>query len=208
MVTSRAEAVPMDANSNCGCRKNRHHPPPYQTKHYFYPMLLMPSKDRQDVSTVDIRGAFLHTKSEREVIIRLDQQMAMQLARINNKFAKDMVEEKGQKVIYGKANKALYGKLNASLLFWKDLTGTIDKRKFGDNNDGFILNPYDTCVANYMINGKQYTIIWHVDDLKISHEDPVVVTDIIWLLNNKYGKSTPMVLTCRKVLHEYLGHPN
>ena len=28
----------------------------------------------------------------------------MQLARINPKYAKDMVEEKGQKVIYGKAN--------------------------------------------------------------------------------------------------------
>ena len=50
--------------------------------------------------------------------------MAMQLARMNPKYAKDMVEEKGQKVIYGKANKALYGTLNASLLFWKDLTGT------------------------------------------------------------------------------------
>ena len=52
-----------------------------------------------------------------------------------------MVEEKGQKVIYGRANKALYGTLNASLLFWKDLTSTIDEWYFGDDNDEFILNP-------------------------------------------------------------------
>ena len=104
-----------------------------------------------------------------------------------------MVEEKGQKVIYEKANKALYGTLNASLLFWKDLTGTIGEWKFGDNNDGFILYPYDTCVANCMINGKQCTILWHMDDLKISHEDPAVVTDIIRQLNDKYGQRTPMV---------------
>ena len=128
----------------------------------------------------------------------------MQLARINPKYAKDMVEEKGQKVIYGKANKALYGTLNASLLFWKDLTGKIGERKFGDNNDEFILNPYNTCVAKCMIKGKQCTILWHMDDLKISHEDSAVVTDIIWRLNEKYGKITPMISTCGKV-HEYLG---
>ena len=81
-------------------------------------------------------------------------------------------------MIYGKANKALYGTLNASLLFWKDLTGTIGEWKFGNNNHGFIFNLYNTCVANCMINGKQYTILRHVDDLKIVHEDPAVVTDI------------------------------
>ena len=117
----------------------------------------------------------------------------MQLARINPKYTKDMVEERGQKVIFGKANKALYGTLNKSLLFWKDLTGIIGKWKFDNDNNGFILNPYDTCVANCMINGKQYTILWHVDDSKISHEDPAVVTDISWQLNDKYGKIKPMV---------------
>ena len=43
-----------------------------------------------------------------------------------------------------------------------------------------------------------------MDDLKISHEDPAVVTDIIRRLNNKYGKITPMVSTCGKI-HKYLG---
>ena len=31
-------------------------------------------------------------------------------------------------------------------------------------------------VANKMINGKQCTMLLHVDDLKISHTDPDVVT--------------------------------
>ena len=68
--------------------------------------------------------------------------MAMQLARINPRYAKDMVEEKGQKVIYGEANKDLCGTLNVSFLFWKDLTGTIGEWKFSNDNDGFSLNPY------------------------------------------------------------------
>ena len=31
---------------------------------------------------------------------------------------------------------------------------------------GYKLNPYDPCIANKMINGRQHTVAWHVDDLK------------------------------------------
>ena len=48
-------------------------------------------------------------------------------------------------------------------------------------------NPYDSCVVNKDINGKQCTICWHVDDLKISHPDPSVVSDIIKTLESIYG---------------------
>ena len=49
------------------------------------------AKERRDVGTADVPGAFLQTKSAGEVIIRLDQQMVMQLARINPKYTKDMI---------------------------------------------------------------------------------------------------------------------
>jgi len=39
-----------------------------------------------------------------------------------------------------------------------------------------------------MVNGKQQTVVWHVDDLKISHVDENVNTDIITRLTVKYGK--------------------
>ena len=44
---------------------------------------------------------------------------------------------------------------------------------------GFELNPYDPCVANATIRNKQCTIVCYVDDNKISHQDPNVVTDVI-----------------------------
>ena len=31
-----------------------------------------------------------------------------------------------------------------------------------------MINTYDRCTANRMVNGKQQTILWHVDDCKIS----------------------------------------
>ena len=92
-------------------------PSPTVSNQALFLSCIIDAKERRNVGRADVPGAFLQTPSEGEVIIRLDQQMAMQLTRINHKYAKDMVEEKGQKVIYGKANKALYGTLNASLLF-------------------------------------------------------------------------------------------
>jgi len=37
------------------------------------------------------------------------------------------------------------------------------------------------------IRGRQITICWHVDDLKISHWDPVVVTGIVEWFKSIYG---------------------
>ena len=51
-----------------------------------------------------------------------------------------------------------------------------------------IINPYDHCVANKIVNGNQCTIIWHVDDLKISHIVKNVVENVIKNLEKKFGK--------------------
>ena len=34
---------------------------------------------------------------------------------------------------------------------------------------GYLVNLYDPCVAHRIVNGKQQTVTWHVDDLKSSH---------------------------------------
>jgi hypothetical protein len=46
----------------------------------------------------------------------------------------------------------------------------------------FKLNPYDVCVANKTVNGKQITICFYVNDCKIPNElSKVVDTTIDWL---------------------------
>lgn len=51
--------------------------------------------------------------------------------------------------------------------------------------NGFYIKPYDLCVANKTINSKQFTCIWHADDLKLSHKDPQEVTNMItWFKSN------------------------
>ena len=64
---------------------------------------------------------------------------------------------------------ALYGLLKSALRFYKELVKDLEKY-------GFEINPYDPCVANKMINRKQMTVTWCVDDLKVSHKEPFQIT--------------------------------
>ena len=66
---------------------------------------------------------------------------------------------------------------------------------------GFELNKVDPCVANKNINGKQCTITWCVDDNKISHTDPSVVTNIL----SKMEKLYPGLTVSRGKKHKLLG---
>ena len=50
---------------------------------------------------------------------------------------------------------------------------------------GFKLNNYDQCVANKMIEGKQCTIIWYVDDNIISHMNSQVDDQVIVEIKKK-----------------------
>ena len=74
---------------------------------------------------------------------------------------------------------------------------------------GFELNPYDLCVANKIVDSAQLTVLWHVDDLKVSHVDAGVVTRMSVWLQKTYERlfddgSGDMELKQGKI-HEYLG---
>jgi Reverse transcriptase (RNA-dependent DNA polymerase) len=85
--------------------------------------------------------------------------------------------------LYLRLLKALYGCVQSALLWYNLFTGTLQKL-------GYKLNPYDSCIANKMVNGKQSTIVWYVDDTKISHVDSAVVTSIIEAMEGYFGKMT------------------
>ena len=58
--------------------------------------------------------------------------------------------------------KAIYGMLEASLLWYHELSTKLKEI-------GFVFNPYDACVCNRIIEGKQHTVRFHVDDILSSH---------------------------------------
>ena len=157
---------------------------------------------RRDVATVDIPGAFLQTpmpEDEDPVHLKLTGQMARLLASLDPESYDPCIiySDKGSPTIFAKANKAIYGTLKAALLFWKKLSSKLKEW-------GFEANPYDICTVNKMIDGSQATIVWHVDDLKISHVDPDVVTNIIADLRSEFGKTADLTVRRGKI-HDYLG---
>jgi len=156
------------------------------------------AKEKRDVATCDVPGAFMQVDVDEIVHVRLEGVMAEMLAKVDPKlYKKYLVDEKGKKVMYVQLQKALYGTLSAAMLFWKDLSGRLKQ-------EGFVQNPYDRCVVNKIVDGKQCTVLWHVDDLKISHVSSGVVSDVIAKLNSWYGEITPVTVT-RGDIHEYLG---
>jgi hypothetical protein len=69
---------------------------------------------------------------------------------------------------------------------------------------GFVFNPYEPCVANRLVNLKQHTVRFHVDDLKSSHVDAKVNDEFAKWLNSKYGEYGEVKVNRGKI-HEYLG---
>ena len=171
---------------------------------------IIDTHEQRDVATCDIPGAFMQSKMEgkkvegKKVHVTLEEIMVDVMLKIDkSKYKKYVVHEYRKPVLYILLTKALYGTIQAAFLFWKNLTGQLEEW-------GFKTNPYDFCVANKSINGKQYMIGWHVDDLKISHEDPKVVTKILGMIDARYGqeifggKRAPLTITRRKI-HDYSG---
>jgi hypothetical protein len=109
-----------------------------------------------------------------------------------------IVHEGNKKVLYVRMLRALYGMLIALILnykkFRKDIKGI-----------GFIVNPYDPCVANRIVGGKQQTVTWHADDLKLSHVDPKVNDEFYEWLETTYGsEELGHVTSPRGPKHDYL----
>jgi hypothetical protein len=83
--------------------------------------------------------------------------------------------------MYVQLDKALYGCVQSALLWYELYSSTL-------MDMGFELNPHDLCVANSIIDGKQCTICWYVDDNKISHKDMETVKSVITKIESKFGK--------------------
>lgn len=87
--------------------------------------------------------------------------------------------------------------MNAALLAYKKLSSIF-------KDWGFVMNPYDPCVWKKMIGKYQVTIMFHIDDLLMSHVRAEIVTKYIKMLEEEYGKRDPLTVT-KGLVHEYLG---
>ena len=121
------------------------------------------------------------------------------LLQIDSEMYKDYVMvERGERVMYMDLLKALYGTLRAAQLFWQKLSRQLI------DVWGFTPNKYDDCVVNKTINGHQMTVVWHMDDLKVSHVDVKEVDKFILQMEEVFGADAPLSVSRGKT-HDYLG---
>ena len=165
---------------------------------------IVDAKEGRDVMTADVPNAFIQTNmpepkdGEEPVIMKITGVLVDLLVEMAPEvYGPYVVYENGRKVLYVQVLKALYGMLVASLLWYKQFKGDLEKV-------GFKFNPYDPCVANKMIEGKQCTVRFHVDDLMSSHVNPAVNDEFLIWLNKKYGGYGKVKAT-RGHVHDYLG---
>ena len=139
---------------------------------------------------IDMEGDTVHMKPEgkmEELMMKLDPKL----------YGKYATNEKWRTVLYVELEKALYGTLQAELLFWRNLTSSLQEWTFE-------INPYDWCVTNKTVDGKHMTVVWHVYDLNISHKNGDTVDALINKLSERYGKEADLTIHRGKV-HTYLG---
>jgi hypothetical protein len=74
-----------------------------------------------------------------------------------------------------------------------------------------IINPYDPCVANKIIEGEQITICFHADDCKLSHRKKKVMDRMIGYLRQEYESifedGYGKMAVSRGKIHKYPGMP-
>jgi hypothetical protein len=97
---------------------------------------------------------------------------------------------------------AMHGTMVASLLYYRKFVKSL-------TDIGFIINPYDPCVANKIIEGKLMTICFHVHDCKLSHSKKKFMDPMIEYLCEKYESifedGTGEMTVSRGKIHKYLG---
>lgn len=173
-------------------------------------VLLMAMIDAQegcDVAAVDIPNAFIQTK--------LEDAEDMAIMHLCGKLAESMVQvapethakhvtfnEKGELILHVQLKNMLCGVVKAVLLCHCKFCEKV-------KSTGFELNPCEPCVANKIVEGKQLTICWHVDDLKISHVRPCVVARLVkwlkWNFKLIFPDGSGAMKACRGKIHEHLG---
>ena len=118
---------------------------------------IIDAEEERDVAVIDIPNAFIQTRVENEkdvVYIRVRGVLVELLIEITPDVYGPYVklDNNGNKVLILQCLNAIYGTMFVSLLYYNKFCRTL-KRKY------FVINPYDRCTTNQMVDGKQQTIL-------------------------------------------------
>jgi hypothetical protein len=138
---------------------------------------IIDAEEEWDVAVVDIPNAFVQTRVENKkdmAFIKIRGILVDILVEIAPDVYKSYVskDKKGSKHLLVQCQNALYGTMVASLLYYRKFVKSL-------TDIDVVINPYDPCLANKMIEGNHITIFFHVDDCKLSHRKTKAMDSMI-----------------------------
>jgi hypothetical protein len=164
---------------------------------------LVDAQENRDIIIVDIPNAFIQTvmeNNEDKVVMRIRGHMVDVLVKVAPRVYGPYVstDKQGRTQLLVKCLNAIYG----MILHYCNFTRSL-------KNQGYVMNPYDPCVWNKMIEKKQITICFHVDDCKVSHKLARVVDKAIkWLCQDYksiFEDVSGSMVVHQDLVHRYLG---
>ena len=136
--------------------------------------IMIDTIEGRDTAMCEVPGAFLHSEmpKDKRVIMKLQGGLFDIICEFNPCFKHHVCYKNRQKVLYVLFLKVIYGCIE-SYLMWYDLYVSTLEGVY------FEIIPYYRYVANTIIDGKYFTLVWYVDDNNLSHKYPKVVTEIL-----------------------------
>ena len=136
--------------------------------------------EKRHVASMDIGGAYLNAKIEKDVFMRIDPDLVVLLERVDPIYG-EYKEPDGSVIV--KLKKALYGLAESSKLWYSLLTGYLEEL-------GFKRNGRDKCVFNKIIDDVQCTVCVYVDDILCTSTAKSAIERVFDSLKNKFNEVT------------------
>jgi hypothetical protein len=149
------------------------------------------AEEARTVVTMDIGGAYLNGIMKEEVFMSLNKTVSDLLIQCQPKY-KQFLRSDGTCVV--RLIKALYGCVESGKLWNEEISKQLKIM-------GYEQNPYEECIFNKIVRGKQLTIALFVDDMMATCEDAQAIADDVTTLRARYKE----VALHEGVQHSYLG---
>ena len=155
--------------------------------------------ERRATAAVDVPGAFLKAEMPTDgppVLMRLDKFLTSVLLELDPSY-QQFVRKDGTCIV--QLTKALYGTIQAAKAWYDKISSDLIGL-------GFTINPADICCFNRVdADGKQTTIIIHVDDLFITGPSELSLDSTIAEIDNLYTDADQSITIQRGKIIEYVG---
>ena len=152
------------------------------------------------VVTCDIPGSFLQSDqpSNKPTYLKYDGIMVEMLLEIDPTLKERIITKGKYRLMYIRLDKAVYGTLLGAISVYEKLARQLYEWDF-------IMNPYDACTQNQMVNGRKFTIKFFIDDLHIRSVDGKAIDNLVHDFNQKFKTKFNELNVCKGKFHDYLG---